>query len=139
MLMLALTMLAAAPNQCEKVKLSAEGGTVDFIAQFANNSDGFRKTSANFAIAYGKACTEGLLRKPLVSVQDKRLYLSNAPSANIASIHASGRRMVLEYPFISDADKVQIPTTDELYEAIYCATRGATAKEQGESGRCLPD
>ena len=137
MLLAFFAMLAAA--HCPPVKLSAEGEAKTFITRFANNSDGFRKTSANFSKAYARACAEGLFKaKPLVSVKDKRLYLSNAPNANIASIYAGKRRMLLEYPFIADG-KSNVPTADELHEAIYCAVHGASANEQEESGRCLPD
>ena len=137
MLLAFFAMLAAA--HCPPVKLSAEGEAKTFITRFANNSDGFRKTSANFSKAYARACAEGLFKaKPLVSVKDKRLYLSNAPNANIASIYAGKRRMLLEYPFIADG-KSNVPTADELHEAIYCAVHGASAKEREESGRCLPD
>ena len=139
MLLAYIAILAATPAQCPPVKLSAEGGAKTFITRFANNSDGFRRTSANFAKAYAKACAEGLFKtKPLVSVKDKRLYLSNAPNANVASIYASKRRMLIEYPFIAGG-KTNVPTADELHEAIYCAVHGASAKEQEESGRCLPD
>jgi hypothetical protein len=142
MLIAFLAVLAAAPAQCAPVQLSAEGETTTFIAQFANNSDGFRKTSANFAAAYAQACKEGLLNKPLIGAKDpdrKHLFLHNAPDANVASIYSVKQRTLLEYPFLSPDGKLQIPTQDELHEAIYCAVHGASPKEQEESGRCLPD
>jgi len=141
MLLIYLTALAGTPAQCPPVKLSAEGRTRTFIAQFANNSDGFRKTSANFTKAYAKACSEGLLKTPLIGAKarDRRhLFLHNAPDANVASIYTSGGRAVLEYAFMSDG-KVNVPSVDDLHEAIFCAVHGASAKEQEESGRCLPD
>lgn len=102
-----------------------------------------RRTSANFAEAYRKACTDGLMKKEaLVTVKGanaKRIFLFNAPEANVASIYAHGGRMLIEYPFVSADGKAQVPTADELHEAIFCTTQGASAKEQEESGRCLPD
>jgi hypothetical protein len=142
MISAAVLIAALAPtaqSHCAPVKLSVEGATTTFIARFANNSDGFRRTSANFAKAYAKACTEGLMKsKPLVSAKERRLYLANAPSANVASIYASKGRTLLEYPFVAGG-KANVPSTDELHEAIYCAVHGASTKEQEESGRCLPD
>jgi hypothetical protein len=143
MLLVYLAALAASPaaQHCEPVKLSVAGGTAIFIAKFANNSDGFRKTSANFAKAYAEACAEGLLRTPLIGAKarDRRnLFLLNAPNANVASIYKSGGRMLLEYAFLSGG-KANVPGVEELHEAIFCAVRGASAKEQEESGRCLPD
>ena len=71
-----------------------------------------------------------------------KLFLINAPEANVASIYLSdvdGSRMVLEYPFLTTDGKSQVPTAGELEEAIYCAVRGATPEEQEASGRCLVD
>jgi hypothetical protein len=47
--------------------------------------------------------------------------------------------MVLEYPFLTTDGKTQVPTSNELEEAIYCAVVGATPEEQESSGRCLVD
>jgi hypothetical protein len=47
--------------------------------------------------------------------------------------------MVLEYPFLTIDGKSQVPTADELEEAIYCAVRGTTPEEREASGRCLVD
>jgi putative methionine-R-sulfoxide reductase with GAF domain len=102
-----------------------------------------QQTSGNFAKAYAKACAEGLIKKkPLVTAKGAnagRLFLHNAPEANVASIYLDGGRMLLEYPFVSADRKAHVPTTDELHEAIFCAVHGASEKEQEESGRCLPD
>ena len=132
---------ATAKPQCPPVKLSAEGRTTTFIARFANNSDGFRKTSANFAKAYAKACADGLLKTPLIDAKAKdrtRLFLLNAPEANVASIYLNKGRMLLEYPFVTGGT-VNVPSVDDLHEAIFCTVHGASEKEQEESGRCLPD
>jgi len=104
------------------------------------------ETRANFATAYKNACAKdvfkaGVLIDPAAEDQDK-LFLINAPEANVASIYLSevdGNRMVLEYPFLTTDGKSQVPTADELEEAIYCAVVGATPEEQESSGRCLVD
>ena len=137
--LLALALAAAAaPAQCAPVDLTVAGNPKTFIAKFARNSAGFSDTAENFGKAYARACREGLLKdRPLVGVKsaDRRhLFLVNAPDANVASIYESDKRTILEYPF-----ETRIPSADELHEAIYCAVHGATAKEQEESGRCLPD
>jgi len=100
-----------------------------------------KRTAANFEAAYSKACAAKYLKKPLIDARarDKRLFLHNAPDANVASIYLSSGRMLLEYPFVPIGGKASIPSVKELMEAIYCAAHGATAKEQEESGRCLPD
>ena len=142
MLIAFLAAAAVAATQCAPVQLSAEGETPEFVALFANNSDGFRKTSANFTAAYAKACKEGLLKKPLIGAGARdigRLFIHNAPDANIASIYIADGRAVLEYAYVPASGKQQIPTKDELHEAIYCAVVGASDKEREESGRCLPD
>jgi len=104
------------------------------------------ETKANFATAFKSACGKGLLtEKPLIdpkATDQGKLFLINAPEANVASIYLSdvdGSRMVLEYPFLTIDGKSQVPTADELEEAIYCAVRGATPQEQEASGRCLVD
>ena len=98
----------------------------------------FREISASFTSAYDRACKEGLLKaKQLAS--SNRLMLHNAPDANVASIYNAKGRTLLEYYFVTHDGKTHVPSAAELHEAIYCATHGASAKEQEESGRCLPD
>ena len=104
------------------------------------------ETRANFAAAYKGACDMALLTgKPLIdpkAADQDKLFLINAPEANVASIYLSevdGRRMVLEYPFLTTDGKTQVPSAAELEEAIYCAVRGATPQEQEATGRCLVD
>jgi len=104
------------------------------------------ETGANFATAFKNACDKGLLTdQPLIDAKASdqgKLFLINAPEANVASIYLSGvdgSRMVLEYPFLTTDGKSQVPSADELEEAIYCAVRGATPQEQEASGRCLVD
>jgi hypothetical protein len=104
------------------------------------------ETKANFAAAYKGACDKGLLtQQPLIdpkAADQGKLFMINAPEANVASIYLSdvdGSRMILEYPFLTTDGKTQVPTADELEEAIYCAVIGATPQEQEASGRCLVD
>jgi len=131
----ALLLAAAAAGQCAPVELSVAGNAKTFISKFARNSGGLAKTTANFDKAYAKACKEGLFKaKPLIAAKGGKLFLINAPDANVASIYGSDKHTVLEYHFDSGA-----PSADDLHEAIYCAVHGASAKEQEESGRCLPD
>jgi len=130
-----LAILAASPTHCAPVELSIAGSPRTFVSQFARNSDGFRKTAANFSKAYARACAEGQIKgQPLPPT----LYLFNAPDANDASIYRSGKAMLLEYPFVSGG-KVNVPSVDDLHEAIFCAVQGASVKEQEETGRCLVD
>jgi hypothetical protein len=109
-------------------------------------SEPMEETKAHFADAYKGACAKGLLKdKPLIdpkAADQHKLFLVNAPEANVASIYLSevdGNKMVLEYPFLTTDGKTQVPSADELKEAIYCSVVGATAEEQESSGRCLVD
>jgi hypothetical protein len=118
---------------------------------FALRTDAFRRTGVNFAAAYRAACAQGLLRGRALADASAgrrdRLFLRNAPDANIASIYRDGeegasapaRRMVLEYPFLTADGRAHVPGTEELAEAIFCHVQGASAREAEESGRCLPD
>jgi len=129
--LIALGAPAASPARCPPVQVA--------VAQPATLSRALvRQVVSNFASAYAKACAEGLIQQPLVTAKDRRLFLLNAPAANVASIYERDGRMVLEYPFLSGG-KANVPTADELHETIYCAVKGATQAEQEESGRCLPD
>ena len=129
-------------NQCTPPALAMEDGA----QPFGQGSAWLDETKANFTSAYQSACAKGLLRdKPLIDAKaadQGRLFLVNTPDANVASIYLSevdANRMVLEYPFLTSDGKSQVPSADELEEAIYCAVRGATAEEQESTGRCLVD
>jgi hypothetical protein len=124
--------LAAATAQCAPVDLALG----EMPASYRGRR--FREISASFAVAYAQACKEGLLKgKSLAS--SHRLVLLNAPEANVASIYSVKGRTVLEYYFVTGDGKTHVPSAAELHEAIYCTMHGASAKEQEESGRCLPD
>jgi hypothetical protein len=128
-----LALAAAAPAHCAPVELAL--AEKQMPPTFRGKP--FRETSANFSKAYARACALGLLKaKPLIA--SRRLFLINAPDANAASIYPENGRTVLEFPFVTGG-KVNVPSVSDLQEAIYCAVHGASAKEQQESGRCLPD
>jgi len=139
MLIALLLALATPTPQCAPVEVTVH--RADMPASF--DAGRVKQVSANFAAAYAKACAEGLLKKePLVTVTGAnatRLFLFNAPEANIASIYPREDRMVLEYHFVTPDGATNVPGAEELHEAIYCAQVGATEAEQEESGRCLPD
>ena len=128
---------AAAQLSCDMPKL-------DFRAAETLTEKDRAKFAGNFRVALDKACTEGLLEgDPIV---DERAYVKdtifvmNAPEANVTSLYfgpsAAPPAMLLESPF---GDPPQIPSVEDLHEAIYCWTKGATEEEQETSGRCLPD
>jgi hypothetical protein len=128
-------------NQCVPPSLSFLG-----VAPSQSSLPGMDETEASFSAAYKRLCGKGLLKgKTLINskaADRERLFLVNAPEANVASIYLSevdGNRMVLEYPFLTLDGKSQVPSADELEEAIYCAVVGATPREQESHGRCLAD
>jgi hypothetical protein len=128
--------LAAASAHCAPAPVVvAKGLPAAFSAKLVE------RASKNFEAAYRQACKLDDLRKPLIdpSAKDKRLFLSNAADANVASIYLRSGRMILEYQFVAHHGKPQVPSMQQMLEAIYCAAHGATRKEQEESGRCLPD
>jgi len=112
--------------------------------RFAPGTAAYQATARNFAAAWRRSCARGVLRGVAAW---ERLYLRNAPHANVAQIarypdgrvRAYSRRLSLEYPFVTEDGAAHAPSADELTEAIYCHVRGATPQEQEASGRCLPD
>ena len=100
--------------------------------------------NANFRTAFDRACAEGLLADgPLVdpgALDKDTIVVMNAPEANVTSIYfgpsAAPPAMLLESPLGSPP---QIPSAEDLHEAIYCAVKGATPEEEETTGRCLPD
>ncbi len=118
---------------------------------FAPTTTAFHRLEADFAAAYRGACAHGVLRAhPLIAAgaaERDRLWLKNAPEANVVSIYLDGeegapaarRHMVLEYPFVSADGATHLPSANDLGEGIFCAVQGASQQEEEESGRCLPD
>ena len=130
----------ATPKECKAPTLAMAGEAQSL------KSEQMKEAQANFNSAYEESCAKNLLTgKPLVDTKaadQEHIFLINAPEANVASIYLSevdGSQMVLEYPFLTTDGKSQVPTADELEEAIYCAVRGATPEEEEASGRCLAD
>lgn len=118
--------------------------TLDFRAAPVLGAKDQAAFTANFRAAVGKACDEGMFADaPLIdreaSAKDT-LFVLHAPEANVTSIYfspsAAPPRMLIESPF---GDPPQIPSAEELHEAIYCAVVGATPEEEERDGRCLPD
>ena len=135
----ATNVAADGGNQCKPPTLSLADGS-------QLQSKLLEETNASFGAAYESACRKGVMNHrtlidPKAADQGK-LFLINAPEANVASIYRSevdGNRMVLEYPFLTTDGKTHVPTAGELEEAIYCAAVGATPQEQESTGRCLVD
>lgn len=136
----AVTSAPAATTGCKAPTLAMAGEAQSL------KSEQLKEAQANFDAAYSMSCAKKLFGgKPLIDSKasdQEKIFLINAPEANVASIYLSevdGSQMVLEYPFLTTDGKSQVPTADELEEAIYCAVRGATPEEQEASGRCLVD
>ena len=145
--LLALLLAAAPPStlSCRVAEVSAPSGDDAFARRFGGSTAAYTSTANNFAAAFRRACASGLIgREGLLGVRSGTVRLVNAPEANIASLTATNSadgasRLMLEYPFLGDDGSVHVPSTDEIEEAIFCAVKGASEKEQEESGRCLPD
>jgi len=137
---------AANPACAPVPRLELEPGFVDPRRVFGPSSSAMRATRAAFEIAYRRACRERIVRGLFVGAASNVLMLRNSPQANVASIfmvsinrERGTRGRVLEYPFVTEDGVLHVPTADEIREAIYCGSIGATAREQEEEGRCLPD
>ena len=116
----------------------------DFRAAETLSEKDRTRFTTNFRAALDKACSEGLLEgDPIVDQRAQAkdtIFVMNAPEANVTSLYfgpsAAPPAMLLESPF---GNPPQIPSVEDLHEAIYCWTKGATEEEQETSGRCLPD
>lgn len=127
----------AARENCAMPKL-------DFSAAETLTEEDRTRFTENFRVALDKACTEGLLEGE--AIVDERAYVKNtifvmnAPEANVTSLYfgpsAAPPAMLLESPF---RDPAQIPSVDDLHEAMFCWLKGATPEEEETTGRCLPD
>jgi hypothetical protein len=115
----------------------------------ADDSKPFAELKRNFASAYARACASGVLRgHDLIErgvPHPGTIYVINAPDSNVASFYRQAKDaanpgdMVLEYHFLTRDGVAQVPSAEDLGEAIYCAVQGASEKEEEESGRCLAD
>ena len=129
------TLMTVAALWCAPAAACPEPPRVEVVADPAFGA--VEAVRANFAAAYAAACADGLIGERGLGAS---LVLRNAPAANVALIFAAEGegQLVLEYPFLADG-KSQVPSAAEIKEAIFCHLRGATAREQEEEGRCLPD
>lgn len=153
--MMALFLFAAAmaaaqpaPARCSPPIVMLSGNDKAFIARFWAGTPRRRVIEDNVRAAFKSACKYGLLKGSTIArlndVSARRLFLENQPNANVASLEADRRpdgswRLVLAYPYVAADRSTNVPTAAEIQEAIFCAVHGASAKEQEESGRCLPD
>lgn len=102
------------------------------------------KFTTNFTVAFDRACREGLLANgPLVdpkSADPSALFVMDAPEANVVSLYfnveSNPPMTFLEAPFGPSPD---VPSSDDIYEALYCKLHGATEEEMNTTGRCLVD
>ena len=146
---LVLTAPAGAPATCAIPAVQLAEPDKGFAAKFASGTAPRRRAEANVGEAFRAACSKNLIAgeaiPKLSGVPTRLIFLENWPDANVASIEAdqltggTGWRLMLGYPFVAIDGSVNVPSADEIEEAIYCAVRGATEQEQEESGRCLPD
>lgn len=138
-----LSAPAAAP-----IPANCAPATLDFTAATSLGPKEQALFADNFKTAYDKACAEGLMaREPRVDprVYDKdTIFVLNGSEANIPSFYfaPSGAppSMLLEWPFGAEpGSPSQIPSVEDLHEAIFCTMKGATPEEEETTGRCLPD
>ena len=131
------------PQRCSPPTVLLAGNDKSFTARFWYQTPRRRAVEDEVRAAFKAACKSGLLKGATIpklgGVSSRRLYLSNAPEANVASIYATGGELLLEYAYVAADRSMHVPTAVEIQEAIYCAAVGATKDEQARSGRCLPD
>jgi hypothetical protein len=143
LLLSALAATAAEPVRCAPPTVMLSGNDKSFTVRFWAGTPRRRTMEDNVRAAFKSACKKQLLTGSTIpklgGVSSRRLYLLNAPDANGASIYARSGRLMLEYPFVAADRSMNVPSAVEIEEAIFCAVHGASAKEQEESGRCLPD
>jgi len=100
--------------------------------------------TANFTTAFDRACKDGLFAEgPLVDARaadPNTLFVMDAPEANVVSVYfnieSNPPMMFLEAPFGQSTD---VPSADDIHEALYCKFHGATEEEMEKTGRCLVD
>ncbi len=137
--------LAAQPAQarCSPPTVLLAEGDKAFIARFWYQTPRRRAVEDEIRAAFKAACKSGLLKGSTIAklggISSRRLYLSNAPEANVASMYVKNGRLLLEYPYVAADRSMHVPTAAQIQEAIFCAAHGASAEEQARSGRCLPD
>jgi|SRR3954451_14988972 hypothetical protein len=142
-LLFAVDMAAAEPARCSPPIVMLAENDKAFTVRFWAGTPRRRRIEGEIRAAFKSACKYGLLKGSTIAklhgVSSRRLYLSNAPHANVASLYDRGGRLMLEYPFVAADRTMHVPSAKEIQEAILCAVHGASARDQEESGRCLPD
>jgi hypothetical protein len=131
--------------------LALSPGFNDSRGAFGPNSRALRSMEKRFAAAYRIACRNGGLSLPLMrpgASDAGRLFLKNAPSANTVSIYQEGIEgeeatgpMVMEFPFIGDDGRSNLPPVEELRSAIVCSVYYANPPSGpvGDVLECLVD
>ena len=139
----ALGAAQAEPARCAPPVVMLMEDDKAFVVRFWAGTPRRRDVEEEVRAAFKSACKYGLLKGSTIAklhgVSSRRLYLSNAPNANIATLYDRNGKLVLEYPFVAADRTMHVPSAKDVQEAIFCAVHGASAKEQEESGRCLPD
>jgi hypothetical protein len=142
LLLSALVATAAEPARCSPPTVMLSGNDRSLTVKFWAGTPRRRTLEDNVRAAFKSACKKHLLTGSTIAklggVSSRRLYLWNAPNANVASIYARSGHLLLEYPFVVDGS-MNVPSAADIEEAIFCAVHGASEKEMEESGRCLPD
>ena len=147
-LLFAVAFAGGQPQRCSPPTVMLGENDKAFTVRFWAGTPRRRKLEDNIRAAFKAACKSGLLKGSTIAqlggVSSRRLFLENQPNANVASLEADKRtdgssRLVLGFPYVAADRSVNVPTSAEIQEAIFCAVRGASQKEQEESGRCLPD
>jgi hypothetical protein len=99
---------------------------------YSLNAAAMRRTQANFATAFRRACGNGLLRGwPYLAARaahDDRIFLKD--TANLTGVllwldgeegaPSTDRRILLEFPFVSANGAVHVPTVRQFSHAILC-------------------
>jgi hypothetical protein len=140
---------AAAKKTCVLPAVELGRGEHELARHFAAPSRRFVRLRTNVRTAFQRACDNGLIAGANVPKLDnaplRSLKFENIPDGNAASLLAeqlpggAGWRLVLQHPFVASDGSVNVPTVAEIEEAIFCTVKGASRKEQEETGRCLVD
>lgn|GEM_PF-6556989 len=119
---------------------------------FAAGRSALRRTQANFAAAFRRACEGGRLRGwPVIAEragQSDRLFLKNTQRLTGVWLHLDGeedapradRRIVLEFSFAPPGAAVRVPTVRQFEHAIFCGVemRYGPPMQTEDIIECLP-
>src|SRR3954449_12930905 len=103
--LLSAALMAAAPPapaRCSPPVVMLTGNDKAFTVRFWVGTPRRRTVEDNVRAAFKSACAAHLLTGSTITklggVSSRRLYLFNAPEANVTSIYASHGKLLLEYP-----------------------------------------